>query len=63
MRHVNTVMSPEALLEKVWGVGYEGEFRLVWRAIHRLRQKIERDPSHPERIETRAGSGYMISRE
>ncbi|MBI5029689.1 MAG: response regulator transcription factor [Chloroflexi bacterium] len=63
MRHVNTVMSPEVLLEKVWGIGYEGEFRLVWRAIHRLRQKIERDPSHPERIETRAGSGYMISRE
>lgn len=63
MRRVNTVLSPEVLLEKVWGVGYEGEYRLVWRAIHRLRQKIERDPRHPELIETRAGSGYVIMSE
>ena len=61
MRHLNHVLSPDILLERVWGMGYEGEDRLVWRAIHRLRQKIERDPRHPQRIETRAGSGYVIT--
>jgi two-component system response regulator VicR len=61
MRHINQVLSPDILLEKVWGVGYEGEDRLVWRAVHRLRQKIERDPRHPQRIETRTGSGYVLT--
>jgi DNA-binding response OmpR family regulator len=61
MRQPNRVLSPDVLLEKVWGTGYEGEDRLVWRAVHRLRQKIEQDPRHPKRIETRAGGGYVIN--
>lgn len=54
------VLVPEYLLEEVWGVGYEGESRLLWQAIHRLRQKIERDPRKPEYIQTKPGLGYVF---
>ncbi|CAG0946973.1 Transcriptional regulatory protein WalR [Anaerolineae bacterium] len=59
VRNAGQVLSSEHLLEQVWGVGYEGETRLVWRVIHALRQKIDRDPQKPH-IETRAGSGYVF---
>ena len=55
-------MVPEYLLEKVWGIGYEGENRLLWQAVHRLRRKIERDPRSPPYIETRPGIGYIMSK-
>lgn len=55
------ILVPEFLLEEVWGVGYEGENRLLWQAIHRLRQKIERDPRNPEYIQTKPGLGYVFN--
>jgi two-component system KDP operon response regulator KdpE len=55
------VLVPEYLLEKVWGIGYEGETRLLWQAIHRLRQKIEHDPRNPEYIQTKSGIGYIFN--
>ncbi|HNT73639.1 MAG TPA: response regulator transcription factor [Anaerolineae bacterium] len=55
------VLVPEYLLEKVWGVGYEGEQRLLRQAVHRLRQKIEGDPGHPRYIHTLRGIGYTLS--
>ncbi len=55
------VLVPEYLLEEVWGVGYERENRLLWQAIHRLRQKIERDPRKPEYIQTKPGLGYVFN--
>jgi len=61
VRKAGQVLVPEHLLEKVWGVGYVGESRLVWRAIHRLRQKIERDPQNPRYIQTRPGIGYIFA--
>jgi two-component system KDP operon response regulator KdpE len=59
-RNAGRVVVPEHLLGRVWGPGYEGDTHLVWQAIHRLRQKIERDPQHPEIIETRPGLGYVF---
>lgn len=59
-RHAGQVLSSEHLLERVWGVGHEGEPRLVWRVIHDLRLKIERNPGAPH-IETKAGSGYRLA--
>ena len=55
------VLLPEYLLEKVWGVGYEGEVQLVWQAVHRLRQKIEPDPRTPHYIHNRPGIGYVLA--
>ena len=57
----NRVLVPEYLLEKVWGPGYEAETRLLWQAVHRLRQKIEADPTHPRYILTRPGAGYIFA--
>ena len=52
------MLVPEYLLEKVWGMGYEGQNHLLRQAIHRLRHKIEADPKKPQFIQTRPGSGY-----
>jgi two-component system KDP operon response regulator KdpE len=54
------VLTPTHLLSAVWGPGYEGEDHLVWQAIHRLRQKIERDPKEPQLVQTRPGLGYVF---
>ena len=54
------VLVPEYLLEKVWGLGYEGENHLLWQAVHRLRRKIEHDPQGPRYIQTRPGLGYAF---
>ena len=54
------VLSSDYLLEKVWGIGYEGENLLLRQVIHRLRQKIEHDPRNPRCIQTRPGSGYIF---
>ncbi len=55
------VLLPDYLLERVWGVGYEGEVHLVWQAVHRLRQKIEPDPHTPRYIQNRPGIGYLLA--
>ncbi|MCP4518262.1 MAG: response regulator transcription factor, partial [Delftia sp.] len=60
VREAGRVLVPAHLLEKVWGMGYEGENRLLWQAIHRLRRKIERDPQDPQYIQTRPGIGYVL---
>lgn len=60
VKHAGQVVIPDYLLERVWGVGYEGEEQLLRQAIHRLRRKIERAPDAPPYIETRPGIGYIF---
>ena len=60
VKQAGRVLVPEYLLEKTWGVGYEGENRLLWQAIHRLRRKVEPDPRNPQYIQTRPGMGYVF---
>lgn len=50
--------SKEELLQEVWGYGDGDNLNLVELAIRRLRTKIEREPSQPERIVTVRGIGY-----
>jgi len=61
VQQAGRVLVPEYLLERTWGVGYEGETQLVWQAIHRLRRKIEDDPRNPRYILTRPGVGYILA--
>ena len=61
VKQAGRVLVPEHLLEKVWGMGYEGENRLLRQAVHRLRRKIETDPRNPQYIQTRSGIGYVFT--
>ncbi len=54
------VFKREQLLEKVWGYDYAGDTRTVDVHIRWLRQKIEADPTHPERLVTVRGTGYKL---
>ena len=48
------------LLTKVWGPEYRDDVQILRTWVSRLRNKIERDPSHPEIIRTVPKTGYMI---
>ncbi|MBN2240709.1 MAG: response regulator transcription factor [Dehalococcoidales bacterium] len=54
------VFNREQLLEKVWGYDYAGDTRTVDVHIRWLRQKIEFEPSKPEKLITVRGAGYKI---
>jgi DNA-binding response OmpR family regulator len=56
------VLPHEALLSRVWGLGYGQEVEFVWVYIRRLRKKIEPDPSAPTYIQTVPGVGYRLVR-
>ena len=56
------VLSPQQLLERVWGTGYGNETNYIKLFIWRLRQKIEPDPNHPRYIVTERGLGYRFVR-
>lgn len=60
IRHRKRVFSRDYLLEKIWGYDFEGDDRTVDVHIHWLRQKIETDPSRPERLLTVRGFGYKF---
>lgn len=55
------VFSREMLLDRVWGSSSDWQTAAtVSEHIHRLRRKIERDPSHPRWIQTLRGAGYRF---
>jgi DNA-binding response OmpR family regulator len=54
------VVSVDDLLERVWGAGYEGESQVVYVHIRWLREKVESEPHHPQRIVTVRGVGYKL---
>lgn len=53
-------VSSERLLIQVWGHRGAGDRQLLKQLVHRVRQKIERDPSSPELLHTVPGAGYRI---
>ncbi|HEY7598429.1 MAG TPA: response regulator transcription factor [Candidatus Limnocylindrales bacterium] len=50
----------EKLTTHVWGYRGVGDRQLLKQLVHRLRQKIERNPAEPEHVVTVAGVGYML---
>lgn len=58
--HRGQMLSREFILERVWGWDYVGDSRTVDVHIRWLRQKVEKDPSNPERIITVRGGGYRF---
>ena len=62
IKNAGRVFKREQLLDKVWGFDFAGDTRTVDVHISWLRQKIEEDPQHPERLITLRGVGYKFLR-
>lgn len=60
VRNKDAVLTRDFLLASVWGDDYVGDARTVDVHIRWLRQKIEADPSEPQRITTVRGVGYRF---
>jgi DNA-binding response OmpR family regulator len=54
------VYSRDELIEKVWGLDFDGDTKTVDVHICWLRQKLEEDPSKPKLIQTVRGFGYRL---
>jgi len=54
------VVASDRLLMHVWGHRGAGDRQLLKQLVHRVRQKIERDPSSPQLLQTTAGAGYRL---
>lgn len=54
------VFSKEHLFERIWGYDSLGDITTVTVHIRKIREKIEKDPSSPEYIETIWGVGYRF---
>lgn len=60
IRNRGIVLSRDLILERVWGWEYSGGSRTVDVHVRWLRERIEPDPSHPNRIITVRGVGYRF---
>ena len=59
-QHVDEVLSHERLTMQVWGPEYSDARDAIKQYVHQLRQKLEPNPRHPQRILTRRGEGYLF---
>jgi DNA-binding response OmpR family regulator len=53
-------VSSDRLLIQVWGHRNSGDRQLLKQLVHRLRQKIEADPTAPQLLQTASGAGYKL---
>jgi DNA-binding response OmpR family regulator len=60
MKNRGIVLTREQILERVWGLDYEGEANVVDVYIRYLRSKID-EPFEPKLIHTVRGFGYVLS--
>nr|WP_255621967.1 response regulator transcription factor [Tessaracoccus sp. OS52] len=58
LRNAGRVMTRGQLIDRIWGSDYVGDTKTLDVHIKRLRSKIEKDPSNPERLITVRGLGY-----
>lgn len=61
VQHPNRVFRKEELFERIWGLDALGDHATVTVHISKLREKLERDPSKPQYIETIWGIGYRFN--
>lgn len=54
------VWSRDQLIDQVWGADFLGDTKTVDVHIRWLREKLEKDPSHPEYLITVRGFGYRF---
>lgn len=61
LNHVGNIVPTERILSHVWGTREAGNRQLLKQLVHRLRQKIERDPAHPQLLQNVPNAGYLIA--
>lgn len=61
LEHAGRVVTRDDLLERVWGLDYDGDPRIVATLVGRLRARIEQDPEMPTHILTIRGVGYRYN--
>jgi len=59
-RNAGRLVTPDQILEKVWGEEYMGETHLLQATTARLRRKLNDDAKNPKYILTKRGIGYMM---
>ena len=59
-RNRGIVLTRDLILERVWDWNYSGDSRTVDVHVRGIREKIEDDPSDPQRILTVRGVGYRF---
>jgi DNA-binding response OmpR family regulator len=59
-QNAGRVVTPDQLLDKVWGEEYIGSAHMLQVNIARLRKKLGDDAKQPEYIMTRSGIGYIM---
>ena len=59
-RNTDRILTPNQILEKVWGEKYIGETNLLQANITRLRKRLKDSAKNPKYILTRPGIGYMM---
>ena len=60
MAQAGHVVATERLLAHVWGRRGSGDRQLLKQLVHRLRHKLEPDPSQPRFLQTEPGIGYRL---
>jgi two-component system KDP operon response regulator KdpE len=59
-RHEGKLLTHRAILQEVWGPGYDGATNLLHVNVSQLRRKIEPDPARPRYLLTEPGAGYRL---
>jgi DNA-binding response OmpR family regulator len=60
MANEGAVVLAERITAHVWGYRDDAERQLLKQLVHRLRQKLEFEPSEPRFLLTAAGQGYRL---
>lgn len=59
-KHPGQVFTRQQLFDNLWGEKYLGDAGTITVFIRKVREKIEKDPGHPEYIHTVWGVGYKF---
>ncbi len=63
LKHRGKAQSRHRLLKDVWGISSPTETRAVDLAMHKLRRKIEPEPTKPRFLLTILRKGYLLKKE
>ena len=59
--HAGTVVARDELYQQLHGMRYDGLDRSIDLRVSRLRRKLGDDPTHPQRIKSVRGVGYILA--